>query len=74
MSELLLEGGGASSAKMVKVRMNTVGVAAEIKCLRRLIGMRCSNVYDLSPKVYSLSCILSSFSVKSIKIHSRIIV
>lgn len=31
--------------------MNTADVAAEVKCLRRLIGMRCSNVYDLSPKV-----------------------
>lgn len=37
---------------MVKVRMNTADVAAEVKCLRRLIGMRCSNVYDLSPKVF----------------------
>jgi len=37
----------------VKVRMNTADVAAEVKCLRRLIGMRCSNVYDLSPKVCS---------------------
>lgn len=36
---------------MVKVRMNTADVAAEVKCLRRFIGMRCSNVYDLSPKV-----------------------
>lgn len=39
--------------EMVKVRMNTADVAAEVKCLRRLIGMRCSNVYDLSPKVRS---------------------
>jgi hypothetical protein len=31
--------------------MNTADVAAEVKCLRRLIGMRCSNVYDLTPKV-----------------------
>lgn len=31
--------------------MNTADVAAEVKCLRRLIGMRCSNVYDLNPKV-----------------------
>lgn len=38
---------------MVKVRMNTADVAAEVKCLRHLIGMRCSNVYDLSPKVFS---------------------
>ncbi|XP_031097679.1 nuclear export mediator factor NEMF [Ipomoea triloba] len=37
---------------MVKVRMNTADVAAEVKCLRRLIGMRCSNVYDISPKTY----------------------
>ena len=36
---------------MVKVRMNTADLAAEVKCLRRLIGMRCSNVYDLNPKV-----------------------
>ncbi|KAM7279287.1 hypothetical protein ACFE04_006421 [Oxalis oulophora] len=36
---------------MVKVRMNTADVAAEVKCLRKLIGMRCSNVYDLSPKI-----------------------
>ncbi|KAL5981602.1 hypothetical protein ACLOJK_015665 [Asimina triloba] len=35
---------------MVKVRMNTADVAAEVKCLRRLIGMRCANVYDISPK------------------------
>lgn len=43
---------------MVKVRMNTADVAAEVKCLRRLIGMRCANVYDLSPKVplFSSSC------------------
>lgn len=38
---------------MVKVRMNTADVAAEVKCLRHLIGMRCSNVYDLSAKVFS---------------------
>lgn len=46
---------------MVKVRMNTADVAAEVKCLRRLIGMRCSNVYDLSPKVLSNS--LQLFSI-----------
>ncbi|GAB4859059.1 hypothetical protein Ancab_010524 [Ancistrocladus abbreviatus] len=37
---------------MVKVRMSTADVAAEVKCLRKLIGMRCSNIYDLSPKTY----------------------
>lgn len=36
---------------MVKVRMNTADVAGEVKCLRKLIGMRCANVYDISPKV-----------------------
>lgn len=41
--------------------MNTADVAAEIKCLRRLIGMRCSNVYDLSPKVPILISFLSHF-------------
>ncbi|CAL0300986.1 unnamed protein product [Lupinus luteus] len=45
---------------MVKVRMNTADVAAEVKCLRRLIGMRCSNVYDLSPKTYVFKLMNSS--------------
>ncbi|GAB2265587.1 hypothetical protein Dimus_000626 [Dionaea muscipula] len=45
---------------MVKVRMNTADVAAEVKCLRRLIGMRCSNVYDLSPKTYLFKLVNSS--------------
>ncbi|PON64888.1 Zinc finger, CCHC-type [Parasponia andersonii] len=45
---------------MVKVRMNTADVAAEVKCLRRLIGMRCSNVYDLTPKTYMLKLMYSS--------------
>ncbi|GLT34754.1 hypothetical protein SLA2020_092530 [Shorea laevis] len=45
---------------MVKVRMNTADVAAEVKCLRRLIGMRCSNVYDISPKTYIFKLMNSS--------------
>ncbi|CAI9771813.1 unnamed protein product [Fraxinus pennsylvanica] len=45
---------------MVKVRMNTADVAAEVKCLRHLIGMRCSNVYDLSPKTYVFKLMNSS--------------
>ncbi|KAL8160339.1 hypothetical protein V2J09_001876 [Rumex salicifolius] len=45
---------------MVKVRMNTADVAAEVKCLRRLIGMRLSNVYDLSPKTYMFKLMNSS--------------
>ncbi|KAL6343909.1 hypothetical protein AAG906_027681 [Vitis piasezkii] len=45
---------------MVKVRMNTADVAAEIKFLRRLIGMRCANVYDLSPKTYMFKLMNSS--------------
>nr|XP_027115848.1 nuclear export mediator factor Nemf-like [Coffea arabica] len=45
---------------MVKVRMNTADVAAEVKCMRRLIGMRCSNVYDLSPKTYVFKLMNSS--------------
>ncbi|KAL6503320.1 hypothetical protein OROGR_025243 [Orobanche gracilis] len=45
---------------MVKVRMNTADVAAEVKCLRRLIGMRCSNVYNLSPKTYVFKLMSSS--------------
>jgi hypothetical protein len=36
---------------MVKLRMNTADVAAEVRCLRKLIGMRCANIYDLTPKV-----------------------
>ncbi|XP_010273525.1 PREDICTED: nuclear export mediator factor NEMF isoform X2 [Nelumbo nucifera] len=45
---------------MVKVRMNTADVAAEVKCLRRLIGMRCANIYDLSPKTYIFKLMKSS--------------
>ncbi|KAF8401267.1 hypothetical protein HHK36_012200 [Tetracentron sinense] len=40
--------------------MNTADVAAEVKCLRRLIGMRCANVYDLSPKTYMFKLMNSS--------------
>lgn len=50
---------------MVKVRMNTADVAAEVKCLRRLIGMRCSNVYDLSPKTYMFKLMNSSGNTES---------
>jgi hypothetical protein len=35
--------------------MTTADVAAEVKCLRRLIGMRLANVYDITPKVRSPS-------------------
>lgn len=45
---------GRKAGKMVKLRMNTADVAAEVRCLRRLIGMRCANVYDLTPKVISV--------------------
>lgn len=44
----------------MKLRMNTADVAAEVKCLRSLIGMRCSNVYDLSPKTYVFKLMKSS--------------
>ncbi|KAF3336238.1 nuclear export mediator factor NEMF isoform X2 [Carex littledalei] len=50
---------------MVKVRMNTADVAAEVKCLRRFIGMRCSNVYDLSPKTYMFKLMNSSGMTES---------
>ncbi|XP_047046843.1 ribosome quality control complex subunit NEMF-like [Lolium rigidum] len=45
---------------MVKARMTTADVAAEVKCLRRLIGMRLSNVYDLTPKTYIFKLMNSS--------------
>ncbi|KAE8734198.1 hypothetical protein F3Y22_tig00000778pilonHSYRG00327 [Hibiscus syriacus] len=45
---------------MVKVSLNTADVAAEVKCLRLLIGMRCSNVYDLTPKTYIFNLMNSS--------------
>ncbi|KAG0577183.1 hypothetical protein KC19_5G137000 [Ceratodon purpureus] len=45
---------------MVKLRMNTADVAAEVRCLRRLIGMRCANVYDLTPKTYVIKLSKSS--------------
>eukprot|EP00897_Mesotaenium_endlicherianum_P003139 jgi/Mesen1/2853/ME000174S02111 len=35
---------------MVKLRMTTADVAAEVACLRRMIGFRVANVYDLNPK------------------------
>lgn len=40
--------------------MNTADVASEVKCLRSLIGMRCANVYDLSPKTYVFKLMNSS--------------
>ncbi|CAH2070626.1 unnamed protein product [Thlaspi arvense] len=40
--------------------MNTADVAAEVKCLKRLIGMRCSNVYDISPKTYMFKLLNSN--------------
>lgn len=45
--------------------MNTADVAAEVKCLRRLIGMRCSNVYDLTPKTYVFKLMNSSGMTES---------
>ncbi|KAI3965879.1 hypothetical protein MKX01_010836 [Papaver californicum] len=50
---------------MVKVQMNTADVAAEVKCLRKLIGMRCSNVYDLTPKTYMFKLMHSSGNTES---------
>ncbi|CAL4891663.1 unnamed protein product [Urochloa decumbens] len=45
---------------MVKARMTTSDVAAEVKCLRRLIGMRLANVYDITPKTYLFKLMNSS--------------
>ncbi|XP_062203527.1 uncharacterized protein LOC133905782 [Phragmites australis] len=45
---------------MVKARMTTADVAAEVKCLRRLIGMRLVNVYDITPKTYLFKLMNSS--------------
>ncbi|GAB4859053.1 hypothetical protein Ancab_010518 [Ancistrocladus abbreviatus] len=50
---------------MVKVRMSTADVAAEVKCLRKLIGMRCSNIDDLSPKTYIFKLMNSSGATES---------
>lgn len=37
---------------MVKQRMATADVAAEVACLRqRLLGMRLANIYDVNAKV-----------------------
>jgi len=37
----------------VKQRMNSADMAAEVACLRRrVIGLRVTNIYDISPKVY----------------------
>nr|CAB3466189.1 unnamed protein product [Digitaria exilis] len=45
---------------MVKARMTTSDVAADVKCLRRLIGMRLANVYDITPKTYLFKLMNSS--------------
>ncbi|CAG9466235.1 unnamed protein product [Pedinophyceae sp. YPF-701] len=40
---------------MVKQRMSTADVAAEVACLReKVVGMRLANVYDLGPKTFLL--------------------
>lgn len=37
---------------MVKQRMSSADVAAEVACLRqRILGLRLANIYDLNPKV-----------------------
>ena len=41
---------------MVKQRMTTADVAAEVACLRqRILGMRLANFYDINPKVLILT-------------------
>ncbi|GIL69667.1 hypothetical protein Vretifemale_580 [Volvox reticuliferus] len=38
---------------MVKQRMSSADVAAEVACLRqRILGLRVANIYDLTPKTY----------------------
>lgn len=49
-----------AGGEMVKARMTTADVAAEVKCLRRLIGMRLSNVYGITPKTYLFKLMNSS--------------
>lgn len=41
---------------MVKQRLTTADVAAEVSCLKRLLGMRLANIYDINPKVASCAC------------------
>ena len=42
---------------MVKQRLSTADVAAEVACLRqRIMGMRVANVYDINPKVSEGGC------------------
>lgn len=36
---------------MVKQRLTTADVAGEVSCLKRLLGMRLANIYDINPKV-----------------------
>lgn len=36
---------------MVKQRMTSLDVAAEVACLQSCIGMRLANIYDINPKV-----------------------
>eukprot|EP00898_Chlorokybus_atmophyticus_P002379 jgi/Chlat1/3141/Chrsp21S03365 len=44
----------------MKMRMTTVDIAAEVQCLRRLIGFRAANVYDINPKTYIIKLARSS--------------
>ncbi|GAB4824054.1 hypothetical protein N2152v2_011100 [Parachlorella kessleri] len=40
---------------MVKQRLSTADVAAEVACLRqRIVGLKVANVYDITPKTYVL--------------------
>ena len=56
----------------MKARMTTTDVAAEVKCLRRLIGMRLANVYDITPKVCRLPSPSSlSFSNGVVSVAAR---
>ena len=39
---------------MVKQRLTSGDIAAEVACLRdRIVGLRISNVYDINPKVWA---------------------
>ena len=40
---------------MVKQRMSTADIAAEVACLKnRIVGMRVANIYDVNSKVGEL--------------------
>lgn len=53
---------------MVKQRLSTADVAAEVSCLKKLLGMRLANMYDINPKVCAVGM---EMHAKHVVVHIR---